>query len=232
MKYKSLPLFLLLMILSVLSGCASPKYNYIPQTRQISEPELNTVVSTQVGDEMVHQGNVSEHDAIHVASPIKVGAFSAYTIMTGFFKKAGEDDGFEFYIPYDGGDSGSIAKNSFSDPWKCVGALKKENLIGIVTGFNAHVMVDATGVTWVKKTFRTDNSFQQTLIYSGKVDNRIRLAYREFSNNLARPAFNNNVEYDLNESKIIGYKGARLEIMEATNQSIKFKLLKNFIVID
>ncbi len=72
------------------------------------------------------------------------------------------------------------------------------------------------------------DSFQQTLLYSGKVGNKINIGYREFSNSLARPAFNNNVEYDLSESKTIAYKGAQLEVLEATNQHIKFRLIKNF----
>ena len=33
-------------------------------------------------------------------------------------------------------------------------------------------------------------SFQQTLIYSGKVGNKINIGYRETSNDIARPAFN------------------------------------------
>ena len=45
---------------------------------------------------------------------------------------------------------------------------------------------------------------------------------------VARPAFANSVEYDLNDSKIIGYKGARLEVISADNQSIKYKVLQNF----
>ncbi len=72
------------------------------------------------------------------------------------------------------------------------------------------------------------DSFQQTLIYNGRVGSKINIGYREFSNNTARPAFNNNVEYDLNESPNIAYKGAELAIIEATNQHIKFKLLRNF----
>lgn len=74
----------------------------------------------------------------------------------------------------------------------------------------------------------THDSFQQTLIYSGKVGNKINIGYREFSGSIARPAFNNNVEYDLSESTTIGYKGAQLEIIEATNQYIKYRVIKNF----
>ncbi len=68
----------------------------------------------------------------------------------------------------------------------------------------------------------------QSLIYSGKVGNKIKLGYREFSNNLARPAFSNDVEYDLTESTIVGYKGARIEVIEATNQYIKYQVLQSF----
>ena len=45
---------------------------------------------------------------------------------------------------------------------------------------------------------------------------------------MARAAFSNEVEYDLSESKTIRYKGAVLDIMEANNQSITFKLTRNF----
>ncbi|MCD0195610.1 hypothetical protein K1T77_12420 [Acinetobacter baumannii] len=47
-----------------------------------------------------------------------------------------------------------------------------------------------------------------------------------------RPAFNNDVEYDLSQSKEIGYKGALLEIIEATNQDIKYKVIRNFNKVD
>jgi hypothetical protein len=36
------------------------------------------------------------------------------------------------------------------------------------------------------------------------------------------------VEYDLSESKIIGYAGARLEVIKATNTGIEYKVIKNF----
>lgn len=42
-----------------------------------------------------------------------------------------------------------------------------------------------------KITTKDTNSFQQTLIYNGKVGNKINIGYREFSGDLARPAFAN-----------------------------------------
>ena len=48
------------------------------------------------------------------------------------------------------------------------------------------------------------------------------------SANMARPAFSNAVEYDLSASTLIGYQDAQLEIVEATNTSITYRVLRNF----
>ncbi len=72
------------------------------------------------------------------------------------------------------------------------------------------------------------NSFQQTLLYNGRIGNRITLAYREFSDNFARPAFSNTVEYDLSESSVVGYKGARLEVIKATNTELTYRVVSGF----
>lgn len=79
-----------------------------------------------------------------------------------------------------------------------------------------------------KLTELDQNSFQKTLLYNGKIGNKITLGYREFSGGMARPAFSNSVDYDLSESTIVGYKGARLEIVKATNTELTYRVLSNF----
>lgn len=211
---------------SLLAACASPKYNYMPVTTAISEPPIDSVTTVQVGDIMLRQGKYTEHDAIYVIR--EADPSWAYTLYPGYYLKQGEDDTAEYYFPGGGDDSGRIHKAALADPWKSVMTKKGESEICVVTVFNAYVCGDSNSFERRKKMSMTQDSFQQSLIYSGKLGNKINIGYREFSNNIARPAFNNNVEYDLSESKVIGYKGAKLEIIEATNQYIKFKMLSNF----
>ena len=45
---------------------------------------------------------------------------------------------------------------------------------------------------------------------------------------MMRPAFTQDIQYDLKESNIIGFKGVRIEIIEATNRHIKYKVLNSF----
>jgi hypothetical protein len=215
-------------VLLFICGCATPQYNYRPESKEISAPPLDTVSVANVGDEMLKQGTFVEREAIYIDRSLKIGLFSYYTLLPGYYIKTGENEDSEFYQPAEGGDGGRIVKAALVDPWESIQLYKRENKIGIVTIFHAHVLSDATGVKRTTHLLLSDNSFQQTLIYSGKVGNKIKIGYREFSNDQARPAFNNDVDYDLDESTTIGYKGARIEVIEATNQLIRYRVLSNF----
>lgn len=70
--------------------------------------------------------------------------------------------------------------------------------------------------------------FEQELIYNGRIDDQIKFLYREFSNNSIRGAFTQNVQYDLNRSEEVGFKGARIKIEEASNEQITCYVLSSF----
>ena len=78
------------------------------------------------------------------------------------------------------------------------------------------------------KQIYSPDSFKQELIYTGKVGDKIRFTYREYSNSMARGAFSVDVEYDLSESNVIAYKGAVVSISKATNTSISYIVTKHF----
>lgn len=218
--------FYSLVAVTLLSACAAPIYNYQPKSIAISEPSLDSVNTVHVGDVMLRQGRYREHDAIFVSSQAKAGW--AYTLHPGYYLKQGEDDSAEFFFPGGGDEGGRVEKSWIADPYKSVMTKKDSNDLCMVTVFNAYACSENQPYERRKKPILSQDSFQQTLIYSGRVGNKINIGYREFSNSMARPAFNNNVEYDLAESRVIAYKGAQLEIIEATNQAIKYKVLRNF----
>jgi hypothetical protein len=70
------------------------------------------------------------------------------------------------------------------------------------------------------------DSFKRELVYSGVSQNTISILYREFQNDIARPAFSQELKYDLSQGKIIGYKGARFEVLRADNLDIRYKVMK------
>ncbi len=226
---RSVTTIISILMLGIIGGCATPKSNYQPVTINISEPPINSVNVSQVGDEMLKQGKYREHDALRVDSPLK--PHWAYTVHPGYFLKMGDDESGEFYrIGGAGEDSGYVEKFAIADNYKSLMVKNSTNTLGVVTVFNVAACLNGVtdGFEKIKKPVVSQDSIQRTLIYNGKSGDKINIGYREFSGNMARPAFNNNVEYDMSESAQIGYKGALLEIVEATNQHIKYKVLSNF----
>jgi hypothetical protein len=177
---------------------------------------------------MLRQGQFTLHDAIFLHADVDVGVLNPYTLKRGYYLKEGDDEQSEFYRPSRFPGGGAIEKAALADPPKAVQAFKAHAKLCVVTIFNAYACANPAEFERTKQPVATSNSFQQTLIYSGRVGNKVKAGYREYSNNLARPAFNNDVEYDLAEARIIGYKGARIEVLEATNEYIRYKVIQNF----
>ena len=84
----------------------------------------------------------------------------------------------------------------------------------------------------VSKTTIVDKNcekcFKKELIYNGKEGDNVKFTYREFINNMIRPAFNQDLSYNLNDGKIIGFKGLRIEIIKTSNIGIEYKVQKHF----
>jgi len=219
-----------LLCVGMLAGCGNPVLrNYKPKAVEISSPPLGTTVTAQVGDSMLMQGSYSETDAIKVTQEIKgYIAWAFYSFTPGYYVKFADDDKGEYFIPEGGPEGGTMRhRAAATDSQSLFIARNGKEACGI----NLHGDRACTADFEVERTTRRvylAGSFQKALIYNGLIGNKINIAYRESSNDYAHPAFNNEIGYDLSESKNISYKGAELEILDATNKSITFKVIRNF----
>ncbi|RCK24613.1 hypothetical protein TH8_13615 [Thalassospira profundimaris] len=211
-----------------LAACASPQYNYIPVSTEVSLPEVGSTTTVGIGDTMLRQGRYVEREAIQVLQSITVGGLGSYTLARGYYVKVGEDKESDFFLPEQTPEGGRVTSGALTDPFEAIQVMKTEDIICGVSIYGGKVCNSNQPFKRIKRPSLEADGFQQTLIYSGKVGNKINIGYREFSNSYARPAFNNDVEYDLSESNLIGYKGSELEVIDATNRNITFKLIRNF----
>ncbi len=88
---------------------------------------------------------------------------------------------------------------------------------------------------FVEKTELTElctTCYSQEFLFNGSKGTILSFTYREFIGNVARPSFFQSVEYDIQKSNIIGFKGLRLKILEHTNTFIKYEILKPFTPIN
>lgn len=215
-----------LALTTALGGCAAPKFNYSPETKAFSEPAIGSVAVANVGDKMLSQGVSVRQDVIEARDTFPIG--SSHIVGNGIYVKTGDDEDAEYFSPKFGDGGGKLSRTSafFELPSSLM--LKRDGTLCVILVMSQYVCGKGGPIERRKVDFVTERTFQQTLIYSGKIGNKINVGYREFTSDIARMAFNNNVEYDLSESKTIGYKGAEIEVIEATNRSIKYRLIQNF----
>lgn len=84
------------------------------------------------------------------------------------------------------------------------------------------VPIESAGFSISACRLGLENSFRRELVYSGISQGSISITYREFSENLARPAFTQDLTYDLSAGREIGFRGLRFEVIEANNVGVRF----------
>lgn len=72
------------------------------------------------------------------------------------------------------------------------------------------------------------DKFQIDVLYQGASKGEVKISYRESLNGIARPAFTQDVAYELapDGTAEIGFKGMRIKVIKATGQSIEYVIEK------
>ncbi len=210
----------------LLAGCATPDFNYQPEFLRVSEPAIGQEHVAYVGDAMLRQGKFMEYDAIYLKHPVDI--FSNMTFDQGYYLKVGQDNDSTSFSPFPHSSEGNIYSKKPIHFTALMTFKNEPAKLCAIDAFNTKYCEAKVDFKITKKQVITTDTFQQTLIYSGKIGDKVNIGYREFTSNISRASFNNDVEYDLSASRNIAYKGARLEIIEATNEYIKYRVIKNF----
>ena len=221
-------------IVLMLIGCASAplRQNYSAESRVVTIPELNFEANAEVGQTIISKANVTKSPAIILSSTVS----EVFLLLTTVTIQAGT-------LPlFESNESGKIYRDSKATytMTTLLGSTVRPAKAGIyvpndkakpavIVDFATSHLYGKTPITGIENTatieWRAD-SFKRELVYSGVSQNTISILYREFSDNMARPAFSQDLKYDLSQGKEIGFKGARFEVIKASNTGIVYKVLK------
>ncbi|HEY8948691.1 MAG TPA: hypothetical protein VIM56_07380 [Rhizomicrobium sp.] len=199
-----------MVITCALDGCASPVPTASSEQR-ITRPEIGTVQTKEVGEPLFETIIARAYDGVTFQPGTRLSDAVGFTVEpTGPFIQS--SDG-KYCGP------ATSVHNVWGDlnvpiPEYCV----TETVLHAQAGSAVH-----RSVTRVEP-----GNFQQQLIYEGSVGNELRLSYREFHGDFARPAFTQDLTFDLAAGKTVGVKGARLEVLDVSNVGIRYRVLQPF----
>lgn len=206
--------------------------NQIPlKSRELNSVELNTELSNDIGDVLIEKGKEEYQEAVKITNcPDRVSfgfGMLKYPYSIGDVLPLTASDSSWFL--YDGGKVVPGQNYSFGIAiHKTDKAIVRPYCYNQTNGgLNVRFREDfAVQMTTYNKSCQ--ECFKQEFIFNGKVGNNLKFIYREFISDFARPAFTQELQYDLNESNVIGFKGLRIEIIKASNTNIKYKVLSTF----
>jgi hypothetical protein len=202
MQYLNKTILLAAMTIMSLAGCASKV------SATFTSPEIGVVATQGIGEELLMQGTGELVPHLTIFQDEVIGVF---TLRKGHYAFDSENS---MHIEFERDNQDLFLIKA--DKKICIDKISKKQCASVKYSLAPRLANES------------EDSFQQTLLYNGKIGTRITLGYREFVNDLARPAFSNEVTYDLSESTTLGYKGAIIEIVKATNTEITYKILSGF----
>jgi len=202
--------------LFLLTGCGTMTVPVDPQKENSDYPPLDQISSAEVGETMVRQANLLLYKGFKFTN--KHVYYRPFTdIPASFF---GKNDLFLLNINGSGEEVYcGLLRNA--DLKRTLKICRNEEF------FKDDEFKQSQPIKGEYALVDVEN-FQRSLIYTGKSKDVIYISYREFKNDMARPAFTQDLTFDTSDDKIFGIKGARIELFEATNSYIKYKLLSRF----
>jgi hypothetical protein len=201
------------------TACASSGTPIASEIQNLDYPEVGVTTSANIGDTIIVKGVLRTFPTITTQVPLRAVAYGAdpHIIPAQTFVLTGLTSEFQIYRG---------AKHTLCEPvtghgWKAAPLTAIEGACAFPVRSEVHV--ERGKVHDVKAP-----NFSQELIYNGKSGTAVKFLYRELSNDMMRPAFTQELQYDLNESNVIGFKEVRIEIVAATNTDLEYKVLQHF----
>lgn len=79
----------------------------------------------------------------------------------------------------------------------------------------------------VEGVLEQEGAFRAQIVYSGLDGRTLHAVYREYAGDFIRPAFSQNLQYDLNESNTLSFRTVRIEVIRATNTEIEYRIVSD-----
>ena len=194
-------------------------------------PALKSEAQVYLGDRMLVQRKGSFRDCITPKRSYdtrKLGGWS-YKIKAGEPLCKQQETDKDYYATYDS------VLNGNGEPYPMPIRLSKDKkglfkLCWRTSGLNSACIKKISEDNFISgETFiYTENSFQQSIEYSGKSGSILTFTYSEYKDNMARDAFTREFQIDLNDGKVAGFKGSIFEIISVDNVQITYKVIRHF----
>lgn len=219
-----------------LSGCGS--IPTVKEGNQVSEqvgrsPELNKSAQAPVGGSVYSQFRYWSKVGYRLEDPV----WFTVNLMVPVRIEAGE-----FVLPSDaGGEQGYCTERlAYVDP--LVGPRSRVCFVSSNGGSTFAKAKVAPGMVWLNYDLQSPvrvskselivpraDALKSELLYQGYSNKTVKLSYREYVNDFARPAFFQDVSYDVASfPATVTFRSVKLNLLGADNNGLQYEVLSGF----
>lgn len=211
-------------------GCATPATTLMSIEEKVSLPEENEIRTGALGDTLVFVAKTHQYNGMYLKNEVKGGDglfMQIITVPSQYLAATLENNKWVFYFG-----RGVTAYDPIIGTRYVEGGLKiSKTTAGKIAVFgltlrNTLEPRPKPDIKFMKVTNLDKPYFVKLLIYNGKREDTVKFLYKETSKD--RIPYTQNIEYDLADGNIIGFNGMEIEILEATNTNLAYRMLKNF----
>ncbi|PHS36636.1 MAG: hypothetical protein COA91_12120 [Robiginitomaculum sp.] len=226
-----LPVIAAVLVVGLLSACATTGEMIAPEISRINFPEINTANSVRIGESMLKKSKVYAFDALETNELYKWGDgifLKKFTIPPQKLKATSKIKDRIFYQADEAYQYDTLLGKSLTISGFCISQDDPVDWKLYIQGRCTYGIKNPPNHSFTKAYDSRKPSLTRELVYNGRVGNDVKIIYRELSNDLMRPAFQQNLQYDMNQSKEIAFREVLIEVVTADNKEIKYVVTSHF----
>lgn len=209
-------------------------YNIEVRNETKKEPDVGSIQNISPGESLIEQYNVAMKPAIKLYEDIQHEGLNhskvcVYEIKAGTYELVGASKhGLLYSKPNGLRQIVTTAKiDRFVDGGLYIAKDKKR--LGIYNQSSQYMepIEHNIKIEPVITYHHSEANYKRQIIYTGRSGNTLHLEYREFLNDMARPAFSQELTFDVSVEKVVGYKSALFEVIDASNTSLTYKVIQH-----
>lgn len=218
----------------VLSGCVSAQRIGVSQTL-VDRPSLNETAGVDLGGMVLEKARykvfdalISSNDIVYGTGPLGV----TITIPAGVLLAEQRDSNSVYYFS-----NRTIARDPLLGEvpgWRSVAAIGIRNgdvhtARGVTLPWGESFSLDSPPMLQMTQVSVFDaTGFRQQIVYGGRSGDTLRFQYRESSGSATQSPVNQDIEWNLSDGMIVAFRGARIQIVDATNAHLVYQVISSF----
>jgi len=218
----------------LLTACVTADRIETPVT-EIDKPAVNEMAMAELGDPILEKGRYRVADAIILSSTTGWNETPLLglrvMIPQGVLVARLRDEKYTYYYS-----SRTMAHDPIIGidlPYANAAALRVGNegtddVMGVSMPSGAtHALDVVPDLEKTQVTLLDATGYRRQIVYGGRSGDTLRFQYRETARS-DQPQANQDLEWNLSDGKVVTFRGARIEVVDATNTRLNYRVLSSF----